>query len=238
MNKKYQVFVSSTFEDLKKERAKIFSALLDNDCIPTGMEQFHAIPLSQWDYITKMIDISDYYVLIVAGRYGSIDEKTGKSFTEAEFDYAMQKQVPVLAFLHSNPQDIPLGKSERNTNMGNKLVEFRKRIENSGLLVDYYTDENDLCIKVITSIHKAVACQKRPGWIRADEVKFIMEETESEFKSEIKKLKQDMLELQKRTRLEITTEEDIEKIFEEYLEKHTANDDEVKKMLDDVFGKK
>ena len=48
--KRYQVFVSSTYKDLVEERSAVTSCLLDNDCIPIGMEQFPAMPISQWDY--------------------------------------------------------------------------------------------------------------------------------------------------------------------------------------------
>lgn len=40
MNKKYQVFVSSTYEDLKNERQEIVEAILDAGHIPAGMEIF------------------------------------------------------------------------------------------------------------------------------------------------------------------------------------------------------
>ena len=53
MDKKYQVFISSTYEDLKEERQAAIACLLDNNCIPVGMEQFPASPLRQWEYIKK-----------------------------------------------------------------------------------------------------------------------------------------------------------------------------------------
>lgn len=135
MDKKYQVFVSSTYEDLKSERSAAFSCLLDNNCIPVGMEQFPASPLSQWDYITKMIDISDYYLLIIAGRYGSIDTSVDISYTEKEFQYAKGKKIPILAFLHQNPGNIISTKSENNDYGREKLAAFRKSVENSGIHV-------------------------------------------------------------------------------------------------------
>jgi hypothetical protein len=49
---KYQVFVSSTFTDLKEERAEVLQALWEMDCIPTGMEAFVATSESQWRYRT------------------------------------------------------------------------------------------------------------------------------------------------------------------------------------------
>nr|WP_292407155.1 DUF4062 domain-containing protein [Mesorhizobium sp.] len=52
---------------------------------------------TQWDYIKRRIDDSDYYVLIVAGRYGS--ELKGKSDTQMEYEYAVAQGVPTVAFL-------------------------------------------------------------------------------------------------------------------------------------------
>ena len=91
MERKYQVFISSTYEDLKTERQAAISCLLDLNCIPVGMEQFPASSLSQWEYIKKMIDMSDYYLLIVAGKYGSIDSEGNNLFRE-------KKKLPSLPF--------------------------------------------------------------------------------------------------------------------------------------------
>ena len=86
MKKKYQVFISSTYSDLIEERAAATQCLLDNGCIPVGMEQFPASALSQMEYIRKMLDDCDYYILILGGRYGSLDAD-GIGFTEKEYDY-------------------------------------------------------------------------------------------------------------------------------------------------------
>lgn len=40
MDKRFQVFVSSTYEDLQEERREVMQALLELDCIPAGMELF------------------------------------------------------------------------------------------------------------------------------------------------------------------------------------------------------
>ena len=40
MDRKHQVFVSSTYEDLQKERQEVMHVLLELDCIPSGMELF------------------------------------------------------------------------------------------------------------------------------------------------------------------------------------------------------
>src|ERR1035437_5854351 len=102
MDKRYQVFVSSTYEDLQEERREVMQALLALDCIPTGMELFSAADEDSWSLIERFISECDYYVVIVGGRYGSV-APDGKSYTEMEYDYAVKAGIPVLAFLHKDP---------------------------------------------------------------------------------------------------------------------------------------
>ena len=40
MDKRYQVFLSSTYADLKDERQKVIQDLMEMDCIQAGMELF------------------------------------------------------------------------------------------------------------------------------------------------------------------------------------------------------
>lgn len=87
MDKRYQVFVSSTFLDLQEERQEVMQALLELDCIPSGMELFPAANEDQWSLIKKVIDDCDYYIVVLAGRYGSVGPD-GYSYTEMEYRYA------------------------------------------------------------------------------------------------------------------------------------------------------
>jgi len=110
MDKRYQVFVSSIYADLREERQHVIQALMEMDCIPSGMELFPAADEEQWQFIKRVIDDCDYYLLIIGGRYGSTTPE-GISYTEKEYEYAIEKGIKVIAFLHANPEEIPLGKS-------------------------------------------------------------------------------------------------------------------------------
>ncbi len=98
MNKKLQVFVSSTYTDLQEERQAAVEAILDAGHIPAGMELFKA-GKSQMETIRKWIDDSDVLILILGGRYGSIEEESGLSYTELEYKYAISKNMPVFAIV-------------------------------------------------------------------------------------------------------------------------------------------
>ena len=77
--KKYQIFVSSTFTDLIAERQSAVEAILKAGHIPAGMELFTSTNKSQWEVIKRWINESDIYMLILGGRYGSVEPESGKS---------------------------------------------------------------------------------------------------------------------------------------------------------------
>lgn len=66
---------------------------------PIGMEMFSAADDDQWKIIKEAIDSSYFYILIIGNRYGSIEETTVISYMEKEFDYAVEKKIPVLEFI-------------------------------------------------------------------------------------------------------------------------------------------
>lgn len=109
MEKIFHVFVSSTYSDLIDERKKVSEAVAKAGFVAEGMEIFPASSQKQMDFIERVIDRCDYYILIVAGRYGSVSED-GLSYTEKEFRYAKSKGIPVLAFLRGEVDELPKSK--------------------------------------------------------------------------------------------------------------------------------
>lgn len=169
MERKYQVFISSTYEDLKTERQAAISCLLDMNCIPVGMEQFPASSLSQWEYIKKMIDMSDYYLLIVAGKYGSIDPEENISYTEKEYRYAIHKKMPILAFLHKNIDSLPAIKVGATDEERERVKNSHNTVKEAGRLVDFYSNEDELKYKIAMAMPKIINDAPMPGWVRADQ---------------------------------------------------------------------
>ena len=101
---------------------------MEMDCIPAGMELFPAADEEQWAFIKKIVDDCDYYLLIIGGRYGSISSD-GVSYTEKEYDYAVSKGMKVVALLHAKPLEIPVGKSEMDSQSRVKLESFREKVK-------------------------------------------------------------------------------------------------------------
>lgn len=165
MEKRYQIFVSSTYEDLQKERQEIMHALLELDCIPAGMELFPAANEEQWSLIKKVIDDCDYYIVVIGGRYGSLNSD-GISYTEMEYKYALNIGKPIIAFLHKKPGDISSDKTEQTDEGKKKLKEFRLLCENK--MCKYWTSSEDLGSVVSRSIIKLIKNNPAIGWIKAN----------------------------------------------------------------------
>ena len=151
MEKRYQVFVSSTYDDLRDERQEVIQALLELDCIPSGMELFPAANDDQWTLIKRVIDDCDYYLVIIGGRYGSTS-KSGKSYTQMEYEYAISKGKPVIAFLHKDPSAIPSGKTDKDEQGKKKLDEFREIAKQT--MVRFWLSPQELGSVVSRSIVK------------------------------------------------------------------------------------
>lgn len=168
MEKRYQVFVSSTYADLQEERRNVIQTLMEMDCIPSGMEIFPAADEEQWEFIKKIISDCDYYILIIGGRYGSITSE-GISYTEKEYEFAVSIGLKVVAFLHKNPEEIPAKNSELNPELRGKLDSFRRRVS-EGRLVRFWNRADELPGLVALSLSKTIKTYPALGWVRADRI--------------------------------------------------------------------
>lgn len=130
--------------------------------IPVGMEMFSAADEEQWKIITRQIDESDYYVVISAHRYGSM--KDGISYTEKEYDYAVEKGIPVLGFVISddavwNPEFIDQDKKKKTA-----LKAFKEKIK--ARHVSFWSVGADIYAKYPIALMKSINLTPRTGWVR------------------------------------------------------------------------
>lgn len=131
--------------------------------IPVGMEMFSAADEQQWDVIKKQIDQSDYYVVIIAHRYGSMDGNI--SFTEKEYDYAVARGLPALGFIIDDSTDWPSEWKENNHEIAKRLNAFRSKV--SGRMVSFWKGSDDLYGRAGIALMKAFSTSPREGWVRA-----------------------------------------------------------------------
>jgi hypothetical protein len=167
MKRRYQVFVSSTYCDLIEERKHVMQALLATKCIPSGMELLPAASTAQWNLIRSVIDDCDYYVVIVAGRYGSVGPD-GNSYTEMEFDYAATIGKPILGFFYTDVRKLPGEKLEENDEARKKLADFTAKVKQR--LCQSWNTPDGLASAIKSAIINAIETDPKPGWVRTNTV--------------------------------------------------------------------
>lgn len=161
MQKRYQIFISSTYKDLIEERQKVTQAILKLYHFPIGMEMFHADNDEQWTQIKKTIEMSDYYVLII-GRYCGTLLEEGISYTEKEYDYAMSKGIPVLSFIIADDAKkesygVENGKQQK------ALMKFIKKVKK--LPCEFWHTSDELAYQVSSTLSIKFLENNRNGWM-------------------------------------------------------------------------
>lgn len=168
VKKRLQVFVSSTYADLIEERQAAVEAILTAGHIPAGMELFAAGDESQLEVIKQWIDESDIYLLILGGRYGSVEQSSGKSYTQIEYEYAVAKQKPLFACVIKD--DAIEEKVKRHgrevveLNEPQKLKSFRELVTSK--VVRFWSDTKDIKLAVIEKLAELTRNPELIGWVR------------------------------------------------------------------------
>ena len=175
MKKKYQFFISSTYADLIDERLEIIQTILRTENIPLGMEAFPAADKKQMDLIRGIIDQSDFYIVLVGGRYGSIDPESGKSYTELEYDYAVSRGIPILAFLKTD-DSITKDKMDTEPKKQEKLEAFKTKLKEK--LLKFWSSKHELAAAVSQAIMLVLKDNPPGGLIKYDEMPEILELTQ------------------------------------------------------------
>lgn len=172
-NRRLQVFVSSTFTDLEIERQAAVEAIRVAGHIPAGMELFRAEDKKQMAVIREWIDDSDVFVLILAGRYGSVEKDAGKSYTRLEYEHALRTDKTVLSMVMTDAElDARSArdfKKYRGEDHGAELRAFRTEVMTTKM-VDFFANTDELKWKLAEALRVAERNPDLIGWVRRTEV--------------------------------------------------------------------
>lgn len=206
--KKLQVFISSTYIDLKEERQAAVEAILDSGNIPAGMELFKAGNETQLKTIERWIDESDTYLLILGGRYGSVEEKSGKSYTHLEYEYAIKKNIPIFAVVLSESAIFKKASltGRENTMEEKEIVKYKEFKELVfSKIVKQVEDLKDIKLAIHTTLNDFIRLYNFSGWIKGKEIddydKLLKEN--NDLLKENKKLKNEIDEIKKNNKIGI-----------------------------------
>lgn len=202
MKKRLQVFISSTYIELIEERQAAVSAVLKSGHIPAGMELFTAGDKSQLDIIKRWIDESDVYMLILGGRYGSVEPESGISYTELEYDYALEIGKPLFAIvIDDNVLENKVkehGTSVIEKERPSELKLFKEKVLTN--MSSFFEDMKDIRLCVMESLPEIASTRDLAGWISGNEIpdtKGLVDEI-TKLNNEVKELTKENLVLAKK----------------------------------------
>lgn len=150
------VFVSSTFQDLKAHRKAVWDVLARFDVMVRGMEQFGARKESPLETCLIELDQSDIYIALIAFRHGSIEPSSGKSYTQLEYERAVDQKKEVLVYLVDEENALFPVKFIDAGGAREKLEAFKRTLRDRHT-VDMFVDERDLAVKLKRDLERILS---------------------------------------------------------------------------------
>lgn len=122
-----KVFLSSTFLDLRESREAALAAVRQVDGYEiVGMEAYGARDANSLDHCLKSVEDSDIFVCLVGHRHGNTPTGSSKSFTEHEYEKAVELNKDRIVLLFNGP----LAAEHRESDEKDKLQkEFIQRVK-------------------------------------------------------------------------------------------------------------
>lgn len=172
LRRKLQVFISSTYSDLIEERQAAVQAVLNAGHIPAGMELFKAGDQSQKETIKRWIDESDIYLLILGGRYGTMDPDSGKSYTHWEYDYAGESGKPRFAIVIDDAAlaDKAKGQEDKVLEQAHKKEYEAFKASVTSKICRFYTDLNTIKLAIAEKMPEFDTDTSLYGWVSGRDV--------------------------------------------------------------------
>jgi len=151
MAEQLRVMISSTARDLPEHRQKVMDACMRLGMFyPDMMENLTATDANALGVSLKMVDRADIYVGVFAFRYGYVPEGQTVSVTEAEYNRAVERNIPRLVFLMSDDHDIKPGDVETGDGAA-KLANLKTRVK-AERVVGFFSSADDLKAQVIQAL--------------------------------------------------------------------------------------
>jgi hypothetical protein len=156
---RYQVFIGATAEEAVERCRDLERRLLVDRYLPAGVSGLDRAADGGWEATRREIELSDYFILLLAGDCGPIEPTTGISCAELELRQALQRGVPVLAYQRPT--------SSEATDAYARLVSAA--VESADVRV--WREDDDLAELVVGALGERILADEadrrpRPGWSR------------------------------------------------------------------------
>lgn len=175
-DRRFQIFIASTFEDLSEQRKQAVEVVIDRGHIPIALERFSASNESDIAVIKKAIQNCQVYILILGYRYGEIIPGKDIGYVEFEYNLAKENGLMILPFIMNDEEIQKLRKNLDSRNIkdnqelknSDKLERFHNEIKKNFFYKPWRKDDNFKYLLVKALDDHLSEC-KSLGWIREQE---------------------------------------------------------------------
>jgi len=141
------VFLGSTFVDLERHRALIRDAITRLEQNSKAMEFFGALPETPKEECLRLVRSANLYVGVFGMRYGHIDEASGKSLTQLEYEEAHAIRLPSLIYVMDENAHAVLPKYVDTGVSADNLQRFKQQLKDRHV-VNFFSSPEDLASRV------------------------------------------------------------------------------------------
>jgi formylglycine-generating enzyme required for sulfatase activity/predicted Ser/Thr protein kinase len=154
-----RIYISSTYEDLKKEREAAAKAVRRLGHQPVYMEDYVAGPQRPVEKCLQDVRSCDIYIGIFAWRYGFIPDGYDKSITHLEYEAANKAGIPCLIFLMD--QEAPWPTKYVDTGEARqKINQLRSEFERD-YIVSFFKNADELSGLASVAVSNLVSMDER-----------------------------------------------------------------------------
>ncbi|KGT46600.1 MULTISPECIES: DUF4062 domain-containing protein [Acinetobacter] len=186
LDKRYQVFISTSGQDMQPERIILAQTLVGMGFFSWGLEQ--RTPLST-AFARRQIDDCDYVVILLGSQYGE-QSVSGVGYMHLEYIYAVSKQKPVIVFMHDDPDSRDESLHDAKPELREKFNEFRKLLQNEVDQIFTYRSLRDLEMAVRLNMPQMLERYPVTGWVRPQNTQALHDEID-ELKAKIAQMEAD-----------------------------------------------
>ncbi len=178
---KKKIFVSSTFTDMIPHRNQIINVLSNFNVEILGMENFGARKSPPLETCLKELELCDIYLGVIGLRYGSVNDEYDKSYTQLEYEKAVELEKDIKVFLLDEHNGVlKTGWIDFGIQL-ERILAFRELLKKEHT-VEFFLEEKDLGIKIYNEFKDKLPIRdterKRPKQLECRLFRYELEESQ------------------------------------------------------------
>ncbi|MFV5523291.1 DUF4062 domain-containing protein [Acinetobacter variabilis] len=186
LDKRYQVFISTSGAEMQPERIILSQTLVGMGFFSWGLEQ--RTPLNT-AFARRQIDDCDYVVILLGSQYGE-QSVSGVGYMHLEYIYAVTKQKPIIVFMHEDPASRDPSLHDTKPELQEKFKEFRQLLQQEADQVFCYRTLRDLEMAVRLNMPQMLERYPVSGWVRPQNTQALHDEID-QLKAKVAQLERD-----------------------------------------------